>query len=256
MKCKYCGGNLTLEAEFCPYCGKENEQAQKHARAMKGYERAFEKTRQGVHEKTHKYTAGMVRVAIIAVLFVGIIMLLLLGGKAYEFRRMWIQGKTQRSAKQYMELMDQYLEEENFMAFSTFCNENYIYTYDSVFEKYAPVERVSQNYTYVYNDIMKVVCPPEYQDMEQILENLVESLEYFYSGLEPEQYEYYEDADSQQNREALAAMERKVELMLEKFCGLTKEEVQEFSGMTKARRAVLLEEAVMRGKEAAADETE
>lgn len=31
----------------------------------------------------------------------------------------------------------------------------------------------------IHTDIMRVVCPPEYQDMESILEALVESLEYF-----------------------------------------------------------------------------
>ena len=252
MKCKYCGGNLTLEAEFCPYCGKVNEQAQKHVRAMKGYQSAFEKTRQGVYESTNQYTAGTVRVVIIAVLFVAIIVLLILGGKAYDFRRMWIQGKTERNSDQYMAVMDGYLEEENFIAFGAFCNENYIYAYDSVYEKYAPVERATQNYTYVYNDIMRVVSPPEYQEMEQILETLVESLDYFYSCLDMEQYEYYEGVDTPKNRDALAAMEEKVERMLQNYCGLTAEQTQEFSGLTKARRAVLLEEAVMRMKEAEA----
>jgi len=244
MKCEYCGGNLSLEAENCPFCGKVNEQAKKHAGAMKRYHRAFEQTRREVEAEANRHTGLMVRVILIAVLLVVAVLLLVLGGKAYEFRRMWIQGQSERNASEYMEILDGYLKEEDFMAFSHFCNEKYIDTYDSVFEKYAPVERAAQNYCYVYQDMMRLVCPPSYQDREDILEALSETLDYFYHTLDMEQYEYYEGADNPLNREALESMEGKVELMLQFYCGLKGEEAEGFKEQTKAKRAIMLEEAV------------
>lgn len=34
MKCKYCGGNLTLEQAYCPHCGRPNEEAEQHVKDM------------------------------------------------------------------------------------------------------------------------------------------------------------------------------------------------------------------------------
>ena len=248
MKCNYCGGNLSLEAETCPYCGRPNEQAQKHIKAMKRYHSDFETTQRGVRDSTHRYTSAVIRVVTIAVLCILIVAAFIIGGRSYELRRMWIQNRAEKNASEYMEIMDRYLAEEDFLAFNAFCNENYIYAYDSAYEKYAPVERVSQNYLYVYTDIMRVVCPPKYQDMESILETLVESLDYFYGSLDMENYQYYEGADNEQNRQALQAMERNVTRMLQTYCGLSQEEAEGFKDLTKARRAVMLEEAVSNGK--------
>ena len=37
MKCKYCGGNLTLEQAYCPHCGRPNEEAAQHVKDMEHY---------------------------------------------------------------------------------------------------------------------------------------------------------------------------------------------------------------------------
>lgn len=244
MRCEYCGGNISLEAEECPYCGAPNKHAQKHAKDMKTYHKAYESTRSGVEEATHKYTGVTVRVVIIAILIVVILVLLVLGAKAYDFRRMWIESRSEKNAVQYMEIMDSYLENEEFIAFTTFCDENYIDTYETVYEKYMPVERASRYYSYVYQEIMSVACPPVYQEQEQALEYLVENLEGFYTSLDMTEYEYYEGVDTEENRNALKAMEEKIQLLLQTYCGLSAEEAEEFPAMTKAQRAILLEEAV------------
>lgn len=245
MKCKYCGGNLTLEALKCPFCGRENEQALKHARAMKRYHTAFEKTRKGVEDSAHRFNRVSVRITAAAVLVVAVICLLLLGGKSYELKRAVMRHQANIHSEEYMKLMDTMLREEDFLAFSAFCNEKYIDTYDTVYEKYVPTERVSGSFAYVYADIMNIVCPPEYLKPEQACEMLAESLNYFYGALNIENYEYCEDADSQQNKEALAAMEERVRLMLITYVGISEEDADTFGELSKARRGVLLEDAVM-----------
>ena len=63
-----------------------------------------------------------------------------------------------------------------------------------------------------------------------------------------EQYEYYEGTDSAQNRAALAAMEERIGLLLQSFCGLTAEDAKALRGMSEARRAITLEEAMANGE--------
>lgn len=244
MKCEHCGGNLSLTAEKCPYCGQINEQAKKHINDMKRYQGAFESTKCGVYDRTDKYTGTVVRVVLIAVLLIVIVITMIIGSSTYEIRSAWMRRKALKNAAEYMEIMDGYLAEEDFVAFAAFCQENYLDTYDNVYEKYAQVERAAQQYTYVYSSIMEIVSPPEYRELEDFVEYLAENLDYFYETLEGENYEYYEGVDTEQNRRALAAMQEKVELMLQHYLGLSKEDAEGFQSLSKAKRAVVLEEAV------------
>ena len=76
MKCKYCGYNIGLEDEYCPHCGKLNEQAATHIADMKHYEEDYEKTKESVVTKSAKFNARTGRMAVIAVLLMIIVILL------------------------------------------------------------------------------------------------------------------------------------------------------------------------------------
>lgn len=54
MKCKYCGGNLTLEQAYCPHCGRPNEEAAQHVKDMEHYKSNFEDTKSDVYEVAEK----------------------------------------------------------------------------------------------------------------------------------------------------------------------------------------------------------
>ena len=87
MKCPYCGGNLSLEDETCPHCGRLNEQALQHVKGMKHYKGEFEHTKKHVYIATNRYTKVVVRVVIIALLFFVIIVLHNLGERCYSIVR-------------------------------------------------------------------------------------------------------------------------------------------------------------------------
>lgn len=245
MRCKYCGGEISLEAAFCSYCGKPNEHAAEHAREMKKFRRAFENTRSGVRSTVKSYTGASVRLAIIALLIVLIVLLFVLGGQSYSLRRAIVQHRTEKNASTVMATMDELLAAEDFLAFHAYCEENYVDCYDSSFEKYAPVERASTAYSYVYRDIMAVASPPEYAALSALVSSLSEDLEYFYDTTDIEEYEYYDGADSEQNRAALAAMEDRIGLLLVTYCGIDAEDVAALPDMSTPRRGILLEEGVL-----------
>ena len=248
MRCENCGGEISLESAFCEYCGSPNLHAQSHAREMKKFRRAFERSRSSVDSTVRSYTGLSVRIVIIVLLILAIFLLFIFSGNAYSFRRMIVQGRTERNAAGVMDTMDALLAAEDFLAFSSFCDENYVDCFDNVFEKYAPADRASSAFSYVYKDIMSVAVPPEYREMEDMLEALTDDLGYFYSAADMAEYEYYEGADSEQNRAALAAMEERIELLLVTYCGLSENEARELKSMSAAQRAMALEEAVKHGE--------
>ena len=77
MKCKYCGGDVTLDDHFCPHCGRPVDQSQRHHQEMKQYETEFEETRQEALEKISVSSGGGtavgIRLAAIIVLVIALI---------------------------------------------------------------------------------------------------------------------------------------------------------------------------------------
>lgn len=74
MKCQYCGSNLGLDNEVCPFCGRENIKAKKYVENKKGYQKELADTEQKV-KKQVKINARAGRMIFIAlmVLIVGIL---------------------------------------------------------------------------------------------------------------------------------------------------------------------------------------
>ncbi len=245
MRCKHCGGEITLETAYCPYCGKPNEHALQHAEDMETYQRVYEDTKSDVQETAHKFTGVMVRAVIIAALLIVSVVLLVLGAKAFDFKRMWKEKQAERNSAQIMQELDACLENEEYIMINCIFQENYIYTYDTVFEKYTPIERACQYYQYLYEQMMQVALPPEYADRETDVERLVEQLDYFYTTTDIEEYEYCDGADTKENRENLKKMEKKVEVLLQTYCNLTEEEAKSFKTLSKAKKSILLEEAIL-----------
>lgn len=248
MRCENCGGEISLEAAFCEYCGSPNAHAQSHAKEMKKFRRAFERSQSSVDSTLHRFTGLTVRVVIAVLLLLAIFLLFIIGGRAYSIRRMIIQSRTQRNAPEIMQTMDELLAAEDFIRFSSFCEENYVDCYDNVFERYAPAERAAGAFAYVYRDLMSLAAPPEYADTDNMVSALADDLDYFYDAANLDNYEYYERADSLQNRAALEAMKQRVELLLVTYCGLEADELEGFEDMSSARRAVLIEGAVIFGE--------
>ncbi len=248
MRCKHCGGEISLEAAFCSYCGQPNEQTMGSAVEMKKFRRSFEATRTAVHSRVQRFTGASVRIVIIALLILAIFLLLIMGGRAYSLRRMIVQGRTERNAPAVMEQMDALLEAEDFLAFSSFCDENYVDCFDNAFEKYAPVERAAAAFSYAYRDIMALAAPAEYQSADDIIPALVDDLDYFYDVADISGYEYYDGADNALNRQALGAMEQRIRLLLISYCDLTEDEAAALRDMTAVGRGTVLEEAMKRGE--------
>ena len=67
MKCNFCGSNLGIEDEFCPHCGKPNDQFEGNRAEMKEYKEEFEKTKEEVKESS-KTNSRIGRLIVIGVL--------------------------------------------------------------------------------------------------------------------------------------------------------------------------------------------
>ena len=138
MKCKYCGGNLTLEQAYCPHCGRPNEEAAQHVKDMEHYKSNFEDTKSDVYEVAEKNTEIMSHMIIITVLVILCVVVFVVSARSWSIHRGLLQFDAGIRQGSYMKQMEQYLEDEDYIGLSAFCDRHYIRPYSSNnnYEKY------------------------------------------------------------------------------------------------------------------------
>ena len=242
MKCGYCGGALSLEDERCPHCGQLNQHAQKHIADMRKYKGEFEHTKNYVYEKTRLYTQITVRMIILAVLAILTVGLYVLRDNAYSISRDWVRSDAAKRYEQYSKELDGYLAEENFRAFSSFCEAHRLDSYEGKYApKYGRVIRVVNSYIYLYDSLIKYAFPESDITIEQA-KLTADDMSYFYRNLDYTPGYGVEDENDPAVTKAIETMVDNVERFLMTYCGFTQEEAESMRELSEARRIVMLEE--------------
>lgn len=243
MKCDYCGGSLSLEHEYCPHCGRPNPHALQHIEDMRHYKGEFERTKKYVYDKTKTYTQVVVRMIILAALVILSVGLFVLADNAYSLLRDWERNKSAKKFNEYSQILDDYLEEENFRAFVSFCEARNLEAYQSAYEaKYQKVIWVSRYYVYLMDYLSDYAFPKRHTTQQQA-KWVADEMEYFYRYLDQAPISYdVEVVEDPIVTQALDKMEKNVRQFLIVYCGFTGEEAQSMREMSSARRQLLLEE--------------
>lgn len=242
MKCEFCGGDLSLEAESCPHCGQLNKHAQQHIKDMKLYRREFESTKKGVYSATKKYTEVTVRMVIITVMVVLIVALGIIYSNIYSIHRDVQRSLASRREEEYSRILDDYLAEEDYRGFLVFCESKGISLYyeNGEFDAYQRLADAVGCYFQVSEKVMKVALSTEEDTLDS--DSLCYELNQFYAYCDPEKYTYYKGEDRAETWQALERMEENIKLMLQTYCNLTEEETDSLKELSEARRTVLIEE--------------
>lgn len=244
MKCEFCYGTLTLEDEYCPCCGKPNAAAKQHIEDMKHYKGEFESTRKYVKEKTGFFSQITVRVVIIAVLIVLIIGALVLMNSAWNIIRGMKRSYAEEHSREYIAIMDRYLEERDYSAYYEFCSANNIRFYESEpFAKYEKLQLPISYYVAIFESLQRYSAyDPETFRVEQ-MRSLMDSVNGFYSRFNKRNdRESWEKDDRTLFLQVIETMEQELRSYLVVYCDFTQEEADGLAEMTDARRAVLFED--------------
>lgn len=243
MKCDFCGASLSLEDENCPHCGQPNAHAKQHIEDMRRYQGEFEKTKQYVYDKTKVYTQVTVRMIILAVLVILSVALYILGDNAYSLRRDWTRSRADKKYDEYSHIMDDYLSEEDFRAFSSFCEAHELDSYDGAYAaKYGQIIPVSRYYVQLMDYLSQYAFPKSYTSNQQA-EWTADAMMYFYKYMNQAPVSYaVQVVDDPLVDQAMDTMEENIKQFLIVYCGFTKEETESIHEMSDAKRRVLFEE--------------
>ena len=244
MKCRYCGGEIPLEAAVCPYCGRPNEEARQHAEDMRHFRKEFQKTSDEVKEKAARAGKRSVRILISALLIAGGLVFIILGSHAYDFAYRARARKAEKNAAVNIEKAAEYLKNGEYAVFASFAHEKKI-SYTDAFEEYDYCYRMAYSYKNFEQDLIKIVFPGRYGAGSYALRNCTDDLHDFYRSLKADEYLWNREPNDLE-KETAAALRKNVEALLVTYLGLTEEEAAGMEDLSEANRALLLERGLAR----------
>lgn len=244
MKCKNCGGEIRLEDMYCPYCGRPNEEAHRHAADMEHYRRDYQNTKQDVIERAGAQSRRAMRFTAIALLIVAIVVNIILQMNSFSLHRAIEDSRVKKNAPVYMEKMEEYLEAEDYLGFASFCSNKRLPVYDDSFKQYYVLYRTASNYRNAVLELMQLINHSRYSDINHHIKYTSQYVQTFYEDLNPDKYTYYENYDSPFVQEHIEKMTEAMSSLCIAYLNMTPEDAKSLRNISAGGRLLLIEKGL------------
>ena len=249
MKCRYCNGEVGLEQKYCPYCGRPNEQAVQHYSDMASFRGRYADTEAEVIRHSERYARIIPRTVIIVLLLVLAAAMYIVSENAYGFPQLMRSRAAEKRPEATMSVLEGYLEEGDYISFSSYISYNGIKTYNSAFERYRHVYWCSEYYQDIVMHMEKLFLHTDREgwikySASDDIRMLCQSLEYFYDA-------YNRGADEPETADYvpyLEDMKGRVADLLNVYLGIDDSELDGFLAMSDNRKAAYIEEVLLDAK--------
>lgn len=243
MKCKYCGGDVTLDDRFCPHCGRPVEQALRHKLEMEYYESEFEEARQEALEKVEKSgisgTAVGIRLAAIAALIV-LLIIMALNLDPYEMNKRRKTADANRNYEVYTAQIEEYLANRDYIALYSFCSDHEL-RFNDKYKLYDEIFSSVSRYEMIYWGLQQLVFTTDDSRELYSLKSLSRNINEFYNDLD-NHYFWTEDTDKVDA--VNSEIEEDILVLLRRYLGLSREEADSLKTLSDSKRTVLIEQAI------------
>lgn len=240
MKCKYCGGNLGLEDELCPYCGRVNELAHQHVQDMKQYSGEFAETKKDVYKTTRRFSGVAVRMIILTALIIAIAVMFFLTCNAYSLARDAKERDAKRNADVYIQKLDEMLVTGDYRGVANFAEAHCINFWIQEYDSYEQIIDAAKMYTRAVQYLMNSQIGDSYTQPLYEVGYFASALSDFYLAIESDRYG--EKIDQKKTDLAIADMRENLNALMKAYLGLTDEEIKKQETMTVARRTVFFQD--------------
>lgn len=242
MKCKYCGGPLSIEEEYCPYCGALNQEARQHIEDMKRYHRAFGRTRSRVMDETGKQSRRHGRVLTIVLLVLFNVILLTGHGAMYDLQYWWNSVQVKTHGDRYGRELFRLEADGEYRGLRDYYNGNDLYLADDLRE-FNAVEYGAQYYGVIYECVMRLWdsgMENIYDTDGELIQRLAENIIGFYEELGREEDGYHPEWFAGSHKEALLDMEARIRAMLTAYCNMSEQDLDGMSEMSSQELMLLI----------------
>jgi hypothetical protein len=177
----------------------------------------------------------------VALLLLGIGVNIFLQANSYAFYRIFEEAEFRKHSAEYIQRMEEYLDEEDYIGFSAFCAANNLSSTDDFYDNWYPIYRVANSLRYSESYIMKLVNHGEYTGIDHVKKYTSETIQEFYDNMDPDNYSYDDSLQSPETQRHLDNMRKDMEAMLVAYLGMTPEEAQSMQSCSRGNRVLLIE---------------
>lgn len=243
MKCPYCGSPLSLEDEYCSFCGQPNPYAKKHQEDMKHYKNEFSRTQQEVYTKTRRFASLTVPLIILFVLFLLNIGGVIFAASGWKIGMDLEEREMIRHADKHREHLEDFIQSGDYVGLSSYYNANSLYFADE-FDEYDAIVSVADNYFSVYRVLANKADFNHYNFEPENLPSTVRSMAMNLDMLFNVEQDYVYNADITLTDKKLAVIrdiQDQAKAILVTYGGLTLEEAESLPDLSSSRQEDLLE---------------
>ena len=245
MKCKYCGGDVTLQDHFCPHCGRPVDQALRHQKEMREYETEFEETKREAINKISVSSGGGtavgIRLAVIVALTIALIWMLI-NLNSYDINQRKEKKLANANYDAYVEQIEQYLADRDYTQLSVFVDKHELDMNDK-YDDFRWIFYGARDYKNIFEALLETAYIGKDTRNLYYAERLSDYVNQFYEDILSDSYTRLSE-DPGKTEAVYNEMEADVAVLLQKYLRLTKEETDSLRGLTKSRRTVLIEQAL------------
>lgn len=242
MKCKQCGSPVTLEDEFCPYCGALNIAARQHIEDMKRFNSDYTSTKSEVLGNVAKQSKRHTRIIILVILIGLNIVLLALQSQVYEIRYNINQLGNKSKAASYEAKMSELEESGKYLEMYYLYNRQDLYDTSDELNSYVTVTEMAYYYNqfkdnvyYITNDSTKSTV-----SLGQAIDYAASALYGFYSYYASRDESYFKERYSQKHLSAMEDMKEQIEAILTSYCSFTSDDIEKLSNIDDTDKQSLL----------------
>lgn len=242
MKCSNCGNNLELEQQYCPYCGAQNEAAQKHNADMKQYRRQFEQVQEDVLENSRNFRSYVAKWTVIIVLALLTAVCVILLQSRYEIKGHLDDRRISKNLEEYRETLSRYEENREYILMYEYMYQNSLSRSDSLREYHSAVDCASE-YTRIYNYIFKLLDGEDsYMKPEVCIQNISASLYRIQGYSTDDSYKSRYNMLAEPHMSFINDIKAELQVMMQAYFNLTEEQAESIWTISEARINVMLEE--------------
>ena len=242
MKCEYCGNNLSLEDEKCPYCGKENKLAKKHNRDMEKFENDYASVKKEVLANSRRFNGFAVRITVIAVLIALIACTLVGLANSYDIKELREERKIHAHLNEHKSRINELMSSEDYLGVYYYFYVNGL-AYSRNLRDYEIAYSASSQYKNLLDYIYYLYKDDPYYTREETIGSIAAVAERLNEIREPmsdyDRKNYYTDEQVVEYVNSLADHSM---LLIKGYFGLSDEDMEKFKSLSRARKQLMLEE--------------
>ncbi len=243
MKCTQCNAPVTLEEEFCPYCGALNIAARQHIEDMKRFSSDYSYTKSEVMDNVTKQSKKHTRILLLGSLIGLNIIGLALHTQYYDIQYEINQWKNKARASSYEASMAKLEENGKYLEMYELYSRKDLYGCSDSLESYTTVTEMAYDYNqlkeniyYLYSDNCEDIS-----SKSQALENAASGIYEFYNNYSYRDQEYFKERFSDKHLKAMEDMKDQMNAILSSYCSFDSKDLAKLSDLDKTELLLLLE---------------